>query len=71
MLELNYQFTPTKIELHCSNLKDELKNQFMDSIRNKTKYINIKNQYDGAFEIYTSIPIFVSELSKIVINTYY
>lgn len=68
LLELGYQFTPTKVQLYCSNLYGEFKDQFIDAICRKSEYM--KNQSRGLYEIYTTVENFAGELSNIMIGPY-
>ena len=68
LLELGYQFTPTKIQLYCSNLYGEFKDKFIDAMCRKSEYM--KNQSGGLYEIYTTVENFASELSKMMIGPY-
>jgi len=68
LLELEYLFTPIKIQLYCSNLYGEVNDRFIDAICHKSEYM--KNQSGGLYEIYTTAKNFSKELNAIMIGPY-
>jgi len=68
LLELGYQFSPTKVQLYCSNLYGEFKDQFIDAICRKSEYM--KNHSGGLYEIYTTAKNFAKELGELMIGPY-
>ena len=68
LLKLGYQFTPTRIQLQCSNLYGEAKDRFIEAIQRKSECL--KSQSEGLYEIYMPAELFASELGKMTIGTY-
>ncbi|MGA1875190.1 MAG: hypothetical protein ACMUIA_06260 [bacterium] len=68
LLDLGYQFSPIRVQLHCPNLFGETRERFLDAVMRRSEYM--KNQSEGLYEIYSSVEAFASELEGMVIGAY-
>ena len=68
ILRLGYVFTPTRVQLYCTNLYGQNDDRLINTILKKSEYI--RNQHEGLYEVYTTVKKFAAELNKMTIGPY-